>query len=234
MCVCVSSLESLWKQHSVIINGKAVCDGGGRLNEQQIALLDQWCNTETEASETRTHTWKENSEAEGPVESRSLPENRELVVEQKSEMEWDREKIFSADLMNPDDSFNPTADGAEDNEFGCSKEPVQLTSGQYTGKNMNGNDLGTKEIEAQVSDDSLRYDLRALLADNHAQSFTDHTWFQPIPTGWHFPVRYQMSGVNHHPLQYPSTTYNHGFQENTHFKGTALYFLPTICPSEVT
>lgn len=83
----------------MIINGKAVCDGGARscrrLNEQQSALLDQWCNAGTEASTTPTHIQRERRESVGLVGSRSLLEVREVVEEQKSVMEKDKEKIHS-------------------------------------------------------------------------------------------------------------------------------------------
>ncbi|XP_026790258.3 protein angel homolog 1 [Pangasianodon hypophthalmus] len=301
--------DSWWKRHPVIIHGKAVCDGGARscrrLNEQQAALLDEWCNAGPEASETPTCTQRERREAEGLVESRPLLEITEVVVEQKSELEEDKEKICSADLMDPNpesvmewakiqtaadeskwkfsseeerqrfqgmvteaggvcpfmpaggfschlgsykaapsstlthagsgnhgllkslqesqacangnESFEPTADGAEESEIDGSKVPVQLTSALFTTDDVYADDLFTRGSEAQASNGSLVYDLSALLADNHAPSF-NHTWLQPTPTGWHFPVGPGLSEVVYHPLQFPGTSYYQGFQENTNFE----------------
>ncbi|KAK3537757.1 hypothetical protein QTP70_017859, partial [Hemibagrus guttatus] len=289
--------ESYWKRHLVIINGKAVCDGGAgsyrRLNEQQTALLDQWCNAGTKASETPTHTRQERSEPEGLVESRSPLKIRKVVVEQKSEMERDPnpESVMEKEVVsvpewtavddsksksssdeererfqgmvtetgaggfscllgsseaapsstlphsgsdNPDllkspqelqtctnrnESFEPTADGAEESENDGSKVvPVQLTSGLFTCENVYGDDLGTRGSEAQVSHGSVVYDLSALLADNDAQTFTNHTWLHPEATGWHFPVGVGLSDAFHYPLQFPGTSYYHGFQESSNFE----------------
>ncbi|XP_053488830.1 protein angel homolog 1 [Ictalurus furcatus] len=289
--------ESWWKHQPVIINGKAACDGGARscrkLNEQQTALLDQWCNAGT-ASQIPTHSPQERREAEGPVESRSLHEIGEVVVEQKSEMEENTEKTYwqwakiqtaadeskwkssseeerqrfqgmvtetggvcpfmptggfsyhlgsyqaapsstlthagsdNHDLLkslqesqactNRNESIEPTADGAEESENDGSKVLVNMTSGLFTSGNVYGDDLGTRRSEDQVSNGSFTYDLSALLADNHAQSFNNHTWLQPLPTGWDFPVGLGLSEVVHHPLQFSDTSYYNGFQENTNFE----------------
>ncbi|KAG7328504.1 hypothetical protein KOW79_008448 [Hemibagrus wyckioides] len=286
--------DSYWKRRPVIINGKAVCDGGAgsyrRLNEQQTALLDQWCNAETEASETPTHTQQERSEAEGLVESRSLLEIREVEMEpdthpesvmekmvvsvpewtqlqtavdeskSKSSSEEERQRFqgmvtetgaggfscFSGSskaalsstlphsgsdnhnllkspqqsqaCTNRNESFEPTADGAEENENDGSQVPVQLTSGLFTCENVYGDDFGTTGSEAQVSNGSVVYDLSALLADNNAQTFTNHTWLHPVATGWHFPVGFGLSDAVHYPVQYPGTSYYHGFQDSTNFE----------------
>ncbi|XP_060790640.1 protein angel homolog 1 isoform X3 [Neoarius graeffei] len=108
--------ESWWKRRPVIINGKAVCDGGAyscrSLNEQQTALLGQWCNAGSDASETPARNiQRERRETEGLVESRSLLEVREVVVEQKSDMDEDKENINSADLMdaNPESEMEGEA-----------------------------------------------------------------------------------------------------------------------------
>ncbi|XP_027028452.2 protein angel homolog 1 isoform X2 [Tachysurus fulvidraco] len=292
--------ESWWTRHQVIINGKAVCDGGAgsyrRFNERQTALLDQWCNAGTEDSETSTHTLQERSKAERLVESRSLLKIREVVVEQKSEMEQDKGKIPSVDLMDPnpesvivsisertiiqpaaDESksksssekerqrvqwmvtetgsdcqfmpaagfsyplgsnkaapsstlihsafenhnllkspqesqaftkrnaaFEPTADGAEENENNGCKVQVQLTSGLFTSENMYCDDFGTRGTEAQVGNGSLMYDLSALLADNDTQSFTNHAWLQPVPTG--MLREWEDLGKTSSPCRSPKTT----------------------------
>lgn len=207
----------------MIIHGKAVCDSGARscrrLNEQQAALLDQWCIAGIKASETPTHTEK----TEGLVESKSVLEIRKVVVEQRCAME-DKEKIHSEedcpqasqDCTNGNKFFEPTADGAEESENDGFEVPEQFTSGLSISENVDG----TGGSEAQVINESLVYDLSALLTDSHAQSVTNHTWLQPAPTGWYFPVGIGLSEVGHHPLQFPGTSYYHGFQENTNSEGT--------------
>ncbi|XP_053366480.1 protein angel homolog 1 isoform X2 [Clarias gariepinus] len=98
--------EYWWKHHPVIINGKAVCDGRARscrsLNKQPAVLLDQWCNADTETTESPTRTPHERKEVVGLEESRSLFEIIEVVVEPKSKMEENERKICSADLKVPD------------------------------------------------------------------------------------------------------------------------------------
>lgn len=127
--------------------------------------------------------------------------------------------------------FEPTVDGAEEHENDGSKVPEQLTSGLFTSEHVDG----TRESEAQVINERLVYDLSALLTDSHAQPFTTHTWLQPAPTGWHFPVGNGLSEVVYHPLQFPGTSYYHGFQENTNLEGTffpnsiALYYVLCSC-----
>lgn len=278
--ICLFSTDSWWKRHPVIINGQAAYDGGAcscrRLNEQSTALLDQWRTAGTEASETPTHTRRERRETEGLVEARSLPETREVVVKQKSEMEKDKVKIdlkekqrfhkmvtetggvcsftpagglsyrsgsyqaaaFSAltyagfdnhDFLkssqasqactNINLSFQPIAGGAEESGNGGSKAPVQLTSGLFASGNVYGDDFDTRKGEAQVSNGSPAFDLSALLADTHVQSFTDETWLQPVSPGWEFPSGLGLSEEVYHPLQFPGASYYNGFQENTNFEG---------------
>lgn len=280
----------------MIINGEAMRDGDAcscrRLNEQHTAFLDQLSNAGTKTSETPTHNQQERREAEGLLESRAVFELRKEVVEQKSDMEEDKEEIYSEEerqrfqgmvtetggvcpfmpaggfsyhsgscqaapsgtlthagsgnhdlfkshqasqsCTNRDEFFEPTADGAEESENDGSKATMQLTSSLFTSENVDGDDLSTRGGEAQVSNGSLVYDLSALLVDNHAQSFTDHTWLQPAPTGWHFPVGIGLSEVVGHPLQFLGTSYYHGFQENPNFEGTffihvALHHVLLMC-----
>ncbi|XP_027028451.2 protein angel homolog 1 isoform X3 [Tachysurus fulvidraco] len=111
-------------------------------------------------------------------------------------------------------AFEPTADGAEENENNGCKVQVQLTSGLFTSENMYCDDFGTRGTEAQVGNGSLMYDLSALLADNDTQSFTNHAWLQPVPTGWYPPVEYGQSDMVYCPLQLSGTSYYPGFQEN--------------------
>lgn len=289
------STDSWWKRHPVIVNGKAACDGGARscrrLNDQQTALLDQWCNAGSKALETPTHTQQreERSEAEGLVESRSFLDVGKTVGEQKTEMEEDNEKLrpeeerqrFHGTVMetggvcpfmpgggssclsgsyqaapsstlghagsdnhdllkspqpsqactNGNKFLESTADGAKESGNDGSEVSVQLTSGLFTGENADGSDLGTKESETQVDNSSLVYDLSALLSDSCVQYFTNHIWHQPAPTGWHFPVGIGLSEVADHPLQFPGTSYYHGFQENTNSEGKIFRSHFSSCPA---
>lgn len=123
--------------------------------------------------------------------------------------------------------FEPTTDGAAESESDGSKVPAQLTTGLFTSENVYGDDFGARGSEPLVCNGSLVYDLSALLVDNHAYSFTNHTWLQPLPTGCHFPVGLGLSEVIYHPLQLPGASYYHGFQENTDSEG-AFFILPFI------
>lgn len=264
----------------MIVNGQAAYDGGAcscrRLNEQSTALSDQWRNAGTEASKPPTHTRRDRRDTEGLVEARSLPEIREVVVEQKSEMEKDKVRIdlkekrrlhkmvtdtggvgsftptgglsyhsgsyqaapfstltyagfdnhdflkssqASQACTNINLSFQPIAGGAEESGNGGPEAPVQLTSGLFASGNVYVDDFGTRKGEAQVSNGSPAFDLSALLADNHLQSFTNQTWLQPVSTGWDFPSGLGLSEEVYHPLQFPGASYYHGFQENTNFEG---------------
>ncbi|KAF7704623.1 protein angel homolog 1 isoform X1 [Silurus meridionalis] len=114
------------------------------------------------------------------------------------------------------ESFEPTAGSAE--ESGSYTIPGPLNYGLFTSENAYGDDSGMRGSEAQVSSDSLLYDLSAMLSDNPAQSFTNHTWLQPAPAGWHFPVGQELSEIVYHPVPFPGTSYYHGLKNNTNFE----------------